>query len=116
MVNQAGNVFEKHAARFAFLNESSDVGPQPSFIVYPSSLASDRDWLARKASHDEINESFPGLAVKCSDVVPEGSPVKDSIRHPGEEDRLAERVALNVADRPRVRDGEFDSEVKARHS
>lgn len=62
---------------------------------------------------NDVNESSPGPAVELLEVVPERSPVKESVGHPGEEQILAGRLDLDVADRPVVRDDEPETKVNA---
>lgn len=83
-----------------------------AFVVGSGSFTRDAERLARITTMNHVNKTTPRSHVEPGDISPYGSPIKDSIRHPGEEDVLAVRVLFDPADCAVLRDGELDSEVK----
>lgn len=65
---------------------------------------------------NNVNATPPSSGVKGAEVVPDRSAVKDSVRHPGKENVLAERFLLDIADRAVFGNGEFESEVDSADS
>ena len=62
---------------------------------------------------NDINESSTRSPVELLEVSPDGSSIKESLRHPGKEDVLAVRLDLDVADRAVLRDCEMESEIES---
>lgn len=107
------HVFEEHETGLTLSDHASDIWEEVSGIGVTLTLAGNRERLARVARSDAIHESTPRSSVELPEVSPDGSAVKDSIRHPGEEHVLRKRLDLDVADRAVRRDGERESKFEA---
>ena len=106
------HIFQNDNCGFGLGDDASDIRPEVADVGLPFPLPGSGEGLAREARSHAIHEATPGAPVEGAEVAPEGSAVKDSVRHPGEEDVLAEPVDLDVADCPRRREGELEATVK----
>ena len=66
----AGHVFEKYECWFNFANDSMDVRPKVSRIVFSTTSAGETEGLARVARSDAIHCSTPRAAVEGSQIRP----------------------------------------------
>lgn len=107
-----GDVLEEAPLRLALADDAGDVGPEMALVCCASTLASDRERLARIPAMNDVNKSTPGFPGECSEIVPERPPIKEAICHPGTEDVLAARFLLDVADGSVAWNGEVESKVK----
>lgn len=81
----AGNVFEEDNSGLDVCNDSPDVGPEPSFVMFASSLAGDADGLARETCRNEIHDSTPRAAIEGRKIVPNRSRIQGRVFHPRHE-------------------------------
>ena len=83
-------------------NLTDDAGhffPQSTtFVLESLTLSGRRHSLAGKAPRDDVNFSFPGVAVEGPDVIPDGEEGQASVCLSGEEDAPAVGINLNSAD------------------
>jgi len=107
-----GDVLEEAPLGLTLADDAGDLGPEVAWVVGPGSLTRNAERLARIAAMNNVNESAPRSGVELLEVAPDGSAVKDSIRHPGEEDVLWVRLDLDVTDRPVAGDGEMEPKVE----
>lgn len=111
-IDMTGDVLKEHQRRFGLGHDSGHMRPEVPGVFGASALAGDTERLARIAAMNDVNKSSPRAGVKDAEVSPDGSAVKDSIRHPGEEDFLAVRLDLDVADGAVLRDREVKPKIK----
>ena len=108
-----GDVLKEAVRRLALGHDAGHMRPQVAGVVGSGSLAGEAERLARIPAMNNVNKSLPFAGVECSEIVPERPPIKDAICHPGAEDVLAERLLLDVTDRPVAGGCEVESEVNA---
>ena len=107
------DVLEEGPLGLTLPENASHIWPEVTWIGVASALAGHAEGLAWIPAMNEVNAASPRLAVEGLEVSPDGSAVKDSIRHPGEQDVLRVRGVLDVADGAVVGLGKVESEVKA---
>ncbi len=108
-----GDVLEEAPLGLALADDAGDVGPEVPGVVGAETLAGDAERLARIPAMNNVNQASPVVPGKLLEVTPHRRGLKDSVRHPGEEDVLRERFVLDVADRPVAGDGELQAEVES---
>jgi len=108
----AADVLKEAVRRPALGHDAGHMRPQVPGVSGSGTLAGDAERLARIPAMYDVNEHTPRSGVKGCDVAPDRSPVKDSIRHPSEEDVLAERFFFDVADGPVSGDDEMEPEIE----
>jgi hypothetical protein len=111
--HRSRHVLKEDGSGLAFGDDPPDIGPEVPGVLSPTSFPSDAERLAREARNDEIHDSTPRHAIERSKVGPDGGRIQPSVPHTGHQDGLAERVDLDVGDRPGVRDGPPDAKVKS---
>jgi hypothetical protein len=67
----AGDVFEEHEGRPAFINDSGDLGPEVAWIVFPCFFPGNAEPLARVTRSNAIHRFTPRLAIKGPYVIPD---------------------------------------------
>lgn len=108
-----GDVLEEAPLGLALAHDAGDVGPEVSRVGSAEALSGDGERLARIPAMNHVNESSPPLGIETLEIVPNGSPLKDSVRHPGEEDVLREPFDLDVADGAVLGLGDAEAEIEA---
>jgi hypothetical protein len=95
---QAWDIFQEDVARSYFANHPDGIRPEVAVIVGSCSLSGNTPRLAGKAACDDIDSSAPGLAVKGTDIIPDGKPWQDTVSLSLHEHALAVGVNLDGAD------------------
>jgi hypothetical protein len=111
-----GDVLEEAPLGLALSNDSGNVGPEVAGVGGTGTVTCDTERLARIPAMNHVNESVPDPGIERLEIRPNGSSLKDSVRHPGEEDVLRVRLDLDVADRAIAGNGEMESKVEAANS
>jgi hypothetical protein len=106
------HIFQNDNCGFRLADDASDIGPEVAGVGVSFPLPGGREGLAREARSHAIHDTAPRASVEGAEVAPDRSPVKESVRHPGEEDVLAERVELGATDRSGFWDRLLDPEVE----
>ena len=96
---QTWDVFQEDEAWSHFANHPGNVGPEPPFVVLPSTLAGDADGLAGKAAMDEIHRSTPRVTIEGSNVRPDRSLIQPALAHTRDQDRSGIGFPFHVTDR-----------------
>lgn len=104
------DVFEEHESRSALVDDPGDVGPDPSLVRFPESLAGGAERLAGESRSDDIHATTPASSVEGSEVRPDRSLIQPPRFHLADQQRGAECFPLHEADRASLWLGESQSE------
>jgi hypothetical protein len=95
-VNEAWDVLQENVLGSHLANDARDLGPEPSAVFGPLSLAGGAPRLAREARRDDMNDSAPRLAVKGGKVIPDRRFIQDAFFHARDKYRCRMTFPLNV--------------------
>ena len=109
---RARHIFQKDNCGFRLPDDPSDIGPEIAGVGVSLALPRVGEGLAREARSHAIHDTTPSSPIEGAEVAPDGSPVKEAVTHPGEEDGLAERVEFDETDGSRFRDRPLDPETE----
>ena len=113
---RARHIFQKDNCWPALSDDAEGVGDEVAGVGVAPALPGDGEGLARRAASHAIHDASKPSGVESGEVAEDGSAVKESVTHSGAKDRLTERLALDVGDDARRRDGEREARLKTRHS
>jgi hypothetical protein len=108
-----GDVLEEAPLGLTLADDAGDVGPEVAGVGLAEPLPGDAERLARIPAMNNVNQPSPRAGVELLEVSPHRCGVKESIRHPGEEDVLRVRFVLDVADGAVAGDGPLEAEVES---
>lgn len=107
------DVLKEAERRLTLGHDAGHIRPQMPGVICPVSLPRHAKRLARIPSMDEIHRATKSPCVELSEITEDGSAVKESIRHPSQEDVLAERLDLNIRHGTVVWDDGFEPKVQS---
>lgn len=98
MNNDGRHVFQEDDPGSNVAKDSSDVGPQPSFILDTFLLPGHAERLTGESGMDEIHAATPASAVEGGKVVPDRRRTKDAFCHSRDQMRGDKGFPLHVTD------------------
>tara|TARA_R100001230_G_C5548453_1_gene76878 strand:+ start:140 stop:487 length:348 start_codon:yes stop_codon:yes gene_type:complete len=108
-----GHVFEEAESGLYFSDDSPNIRPEVSGVIFPFPTACVGKWLARVSASDAIHFSMPRLAIKGGSITPNRSIVEITFLNTGERDSDGEGFPLHVTACASGWLGEFESEFDA---
>ena len=110
MANKPRDIFKEDEPGLALLEDPFDVGPEPTLVVGPESLAGGAERLTRESRSDDIHDSTPRAAVEGSQIRPDRRFTQPSRSALCRQVLDGEGFPLHHADDARIRNGELESE------
>lgn len=110
---EASDVLEEEPVGSDFIQNASDVCPEPTRVGCAFALAGGAEWLARDARHDATSDSAPWSSIESAEVIPRGAVVQKSFLLACRQDLDCKGFPLHQSDAASLSTKESFSEMDA---